>query len=89
MKQHRYLGPSRFPQWLLRLLPFSLRFDYAAYIHDTNYALGGKELDRNKADNKLGLMMFKVSKRNIFSYVFALIYFLLVSTLGFFFFKYK
>ena len=84
----RYLGPSSFPQWLLKLLPFSKRFNAAAKIHDDGYWLGGNWENKRYEDEKFAYNVAKVCKFNIFAWLFGFIYFLSVVIFGGFFFNF-
>ena len=85
----RYLGPSNFPQWSLRLLPFSKRFDKAAKKHDEGYWLGGTNVEKKYTDDMFAKDMITVCNWNPFSWFFAFVYYLAVKTLGFMFFNWK
>ncbi len=85
----RYLGPASWPQWLLRLAPFSRRFNAAAKGHDMGYGIGGC-LDRKAhVDEQFMIGMLSVCGWNLAAYLAALIYYMLVFTVGIFFFNWR
>ena len=91
-KDRYYLGPSSWSQRLLRLLPFGKYFNKYAWRHDNDFGKGGGWKEFFSANNRFWLGMFKKCLKNPFKYFFlnwffALLYFLLVSTFGIFFFN--
>ena len=89
MKKRKYfLGPACWPQWLLRWLPFAIKFNKAAKRHDDGYGKGGDKHNKQNVDYKFFKDMLKVCKYNPFAYLFAIIYFLCVDIFGFIFFNY-
>ena len=88
-KDWRYLGPSSFPQKLLRLLPFSIRFNRAAKVHDELYAKGGSLKDKKYADCLFAKLMLEDCKTNPFAYILAFVYFVSVRIFGVLFFNWK
>ena len=88
-KDWRYLGPSNWSQKLLRLLPFSKKFNKAAKEHDILYGIGGDKYNKKYADDTFSKLMLKECKWNPFAYIIAFFYYSLVKTLGRFFFNYK
>lgn len=88
-KKRYWLGPGSCPQKYLKLLPFSKLFNLAAYNHDVGYGIGGSFRNKYYIDITFKRQMLKVCKLNPLSYLFAIFYFLLVFTLGYFFFYWK
>lgn len=84
----RYLGPTSWNQKILRLAPFSLRFNQAAKVHDINYGIGGSFEYKRYSDERFAFDMAKVCRWNPFAWFFAFIYYLLVATAGVFFFNF-
>lgn len=81
-----FLGPAIFPQWVLACLPFAMTFNNAAYSHDVAYAGNSKHKSRFEADYVF-LTRCKAASTNLTSYCFAHIYFVLVRTYGWMFWK--
>ena len=82
---YRWLAPNNWNNNVKKLIPFSKRFNFASYIHDNCYYIPSTKEQRKIYDELFFILCVKNSGNNLFAYIFALIYFLLVRMFGFLF----